>query len=449
VLAEIFIRVRCIVTAPARKGWCPGALRPMETGDGLLVRLRVTGGILSTRNAQAIAACAIRYGNGLIDLSSRANLQLRGITQQRLPDLTSQLWDLGILDATPEAEAVRNVVASPLAGIDPDAVLDIRPVVRALEARLTADSSLHRLPGKFGFLIDDGGHIALSQVGADVRFEAFVTSQGPRFSIRLGEGGTVCIGDCGPDQVSECAARIAGAFLQVRCGTDVPRRMGELVGSAAFASLAEAVGFQVDGRPRVPPRIFEMTRVVGHRHVGAMHYVGAAMPFGRLSGETFARLASSAAHRGATELRLTPWRAIIVAGISAGGAASLVTELEASRFIVDAHDPRLYVAACPGAPACHRATTSVQADAERLAGLLPQLGPKALMLHVSGCAKGCAHASSAPFTLVGNAGRYDLVENGTARDAAAATGLSDREIHAELAQRIKRHLEERTFAKLA
>jgi precorrin-3B synthase len=439
----------CIVTAPTRKGWCPGALRPLETGDGLLVRLRVTGGILSTRNAQAVAACAIRYGNGLIDLSSRANLQLRGITRQRLQDLTSELWDLGILDATPEAEAVRNVVASPLAGVDPDAVLDIRPVVRALEARLTADSSLHRLPGKFGFLIDDGSHIALSQVGADVRFEAFVTSLGPRFSIRLGEAGKVCIGDCGPDEVSDCAARIADAFLQVRCGTDVPRRMGELVGSAAFASLAEAAGFQVDGRPRVPPRHFEMTRVVGHGHVGAMHYVGAAMPFGRLSGEALARLASSAAHRGATELRLTPWRAIIVAGISAGGAASLVKELGASRFIVDAHDPRLYVAACPGAPACHRATTAVQADAERLAGLLPQHGPTALMLHVSGCGKGCAHASPAPFTLVGNAGRYDLVENGTARDAAAATGLSASEIQAELAQRIKRHVEERAFAKLA
>jgi precorrin-3B synthase len=421
----------------------------METGDGLLVRLRVTGGMLSIQNAQAIAACAIRYGNGLIDLSSRANLQLRGIAPQGLQDLTSELWDLGILDATPEAEAVRNVVASPLAGIDPDAVLDIRPVVRALEARLTADSSLHRLPGKFGFLIDDGGHIALSQVGADVRFEAFATSQGPRFRIWLGDAGQVCIGDCGPDQVSDRAARIAGAFLQIRCGTDVPRRMAELIGSAAVASLAEAAGFQIDGRPGVAPRRFEMARVVGHGHVGAMHYVGAAMPFGRLSGEVLARLASSAAHRGATELRLTPWRAIIVAGISATGAASLVKELRASRFIVDADDPRLYVAACPGTPACHRATTSVQADAERLAALLPRLGPRALLLHVSGCAKGCAHASPAPFTLVGNAGRYDLIENGTARDAAAATGLSESEIHAELAQRIERHVEERAFARFA
>jgi precorrin-3B synthase len=421
----------------------------METGDGLLVRLRLTGGILSTKNAHATAACAIRYGNGLIDLSSRANFQLRGVSSETLQDLTSELQDLGILDATPEAEAVRNVVASPLAGIDPAAALDIRPIVQALEAELTSNSSLHRLPGKFGFLIDDGGHITLSQVGADVRFEAFVTSQGPRFSVRLGGAGKVWIGDCAPDQVPECAARIAETFLRATCGPDAPRRMGDLVGSAAFESLAEAAGFQVDGRPLGPLRPFDMTRVVGHGHVGAMHYVGAAMPFGRLSGEALSNLASLAARHGATELRLTPWRTIIVADIPAGDAESIVTELGASRFIVDANDPRLYVAACPGAPACHRATTAVQADAERLAGLLSQLGLKALTLHVSGCTKGCAHSLPTLFTLVGNGGRYDLVENGNARDAPAVTGLSNIEIQIELAQRIKRHLEERAFAKLA
>src|ERR1700736_3433744 len=120
------------VNAPAREGWCPGALRPMETGDGLLVRLRLTGGILTTKNAHAIAACAIRHGNGLIDLSSRANLQLRGVSAETLPDLTSELADLNLLDPSADAEAVRNVVASPLAGLDPSAVLDVRPIVHAL-----------------------------------------------------------------------------------------------------------------------------------------------------------------------------------------------------------------------------------------------------------------------------------------------------------------------------
>ena len=130
-----------------RKGWCPGALRPMQTGDGFLVRLRLTGGIVSPARAQAIAGLALRFGNGLIDLTQRANLQLRGVREVDLPALTRALDGLRLTDANAEAEAVRNVIASPLAGLDPTAVLDIRPVVAALEARLSGDAALHALPG--------------------------------------------------------------------------------------------------------------------------------------------------------------------------------------------------------------------------------------------------------------------------------------------------------------
>jgi precorrin-3B synthase len=101
----------------ARVGWCPGALRPMESGDGWLVRLRLTAGVLSLDRARAIAALARRHGNGLIDLSSRANLQLRGVTEASLALLTAELDALGLLDADADAEAVRNVVVSPLAGL--------------------------------------------------------------------------------------------------------------------------------------------------------------------------------------------------------------------------------------------------------------------------------------------------------------------------------------------
>src|SRR3954451_25275575 len=141
---------------PLVKGWCPGALRPMATGDGLLVRLRITGGIVPAGLARSIAAAARDCGNGLVDLSARANLQLRGVREETLPELTRRLAALGVLDANPAAEAVRNVVASPLAGMAQDSQLDIRPLTAALERRLAGDEALHVLPGKFGFVIDDG-----------------------------------------------------------------------------------------------------------------------------------------------------------------------------------------------------------------------------------------------------------------------------------------------------
>jgi precorrin-3B synthase len=422
----------------------------MATGDGLLVRLRLTGGILSFKNAHAIAACADRYGNGLIDLSSRGNLQLRGVSNETLQDLISELENLKLLDSTAEAEAVRNVVASPLAGIDPDAALDIGPVVQALEATLTENPVLHRLPGKFGFLIDDGGHISLSRIDADIRFEAFKTAEGPRFTIRLGGANDQSIGESASDELANCAVRLAEAFLALRGDTaDAPRRMRDVVKRTGVAAVAKAAGFELRHFSARPASDFNITRVVGHHYVGAMHYVGVAMPFGRLSGADLADLASLAERHRAIGLRLTPWRAIIVADVSAQGAQSIITELAPSRFILDADDPRLSIAACPGAPACRSATTPVQQDAERLAGLLQQRGRREILLHVSGCAKGCAHSSQAPFTLVGNGGLYDLVENGTARDSPTLTGLPETEVRSELAQHLERYLKERVFAKLS
>jgi precorrin-3B synthase len=428
----------------------------MATGDGLLVRLRLTGGIVSFDRARAIAACADQYGNGLIDLSSRANLQLRGVTPETLAALTAELERLQLLDASAEAEAVRNIVASPLSGIDPDAVLDIGPVVAALEAALVNNSLLHQLPGKFGFLIDDGGAISLSQVAADVRFEAFAGPQGPRFAILLAAAGEAsCIGECTPDELTDCAARLAAAFLALRGDADdAPRRMRDVVARVGAAAVAEAAGFKQARLTIRPTHEFDIRRVVGQHRIGTVHSIGIAMPFGRLSGKALAELARLAEHHGARDLRLTPWRVIIVAGVPVDAAASLTVALRAARFILDADDPLLSVAACPGAPACHNATTPVQEDAARLALLLQRPFAKALstdsiVLHVSGCAKGCAHAAVSPFTLVGNAGRYDLVEQGTARDAPIVSGLGAPEIRSELLARIERSIKERSVAAIA
>ena len=105
-----------------RRGWCPGALRPMQTGDGLLVRVRVPESRLSSEVAEALAKAAETCGNGAIDLSARANLQIRGVSDATLTVLQRRLESLGLLDADgAEAEARRNVLGPPLAGEEPSA----------------------------------------------------------------------------------------------------------------------------------------------------------------------------------------------------------------------------------------------------------------------------------------------------------------------------------------
>jgi len=101
------------MTAPVIQGWCPGALRPMMSGDGLVVRVRPRGGRLTAEQAKGIAALAAAHGNGLLDLSNRANLQIRGVTEASHAALIDGLRALGCLDDSAEGEARRNIITSP------------------------------------------------------------------------------------------------------------------------------------------------------------------------------------------------------------------------------------------------------------------------------------------------------------------------------------------------
>ena len=112
------------VNTPRIKGWCPGALRPMESGDGWVVRLRAHGGRLTQHQAAGIAAAAQAHGNGLIDLTGRANLQLRGVTPDSHGPLIADLRALGLIDTDIAAETRRNIIVTPFARAKTDALAD-------------------------------------------------------------------------------------------------------------------------------------------------------------------------------------------------------------------------------------------------------------------------------------------------------------------------------------
>ena len=154
--------------------------------------------------------------------------------------------------------------------------------------------------------------------------------------------------------------------------------------------------------------------------------VGAAAAFGEIEAVRFEALIERARALGASGLRLTPWRAFLIAGLDRRGAESLVDSMAELGFIVDADDPRLRIAACPGAPACMHGHRSVRDDATRWAALLPK--GDGVILHVSGCAKGCARPAATAATLTATATGYDLILGGRAGDPPARRGLSGAEV---------------------
>lgn len=398
-----------------RVGWCPGALRPMRVGDGLLVRVKPRGQRLSFAQARVVADLAQRYGNGALTLTARGNLQLRGIDPDGLPAVTDGLAAAALLDATPEGEAVRNVVSNPLAGHDPDARHGLGLVVARLEERLSSDRDFHKLPGKFSWSVDEGGLLPLEASLSDIHFSATRTAASDG-RLLVGLNGAPTDAALVEGDPMAAAARLVAAFSTLCAAHSlVPHRMRDLVAAcgapAVFAAAGLAQGDPPPPRPRPNP-------IGVHRH-GALSFVGAAPAFGLLDAAAFLAFVQAAEQAGAADLRLTPWRSLLAPRLSERQAEHLAAAFRTSGLILNPADPRLTVAACIGEPGCHRATTPVPADALRVAAL--RLG---VAVHVSGCAKGCARREPAPVTLVGRDGRYDLVLGGTAADPAVRAGLT-------------------------
>ncbi|WP_188262543.1 precorrin-3B synthase [Azospirillum tabaci] len=428
---------------PRRRGMCPGVLAPMEVGDGLLVRVRVPAGVLPAASAKRIAELGRRYGNGLVDLSHRGNLQLRGVAASDMEALIAELRALGYVSDDAESEAVRNVLTSPTAGLDGTAVLDVRPYALALDARLAADRDLHRLPPKFGWLVDGGGQAPLFDSSTDVRFDAV---EGPLFRVGLGGTfeGAALLGHCRPDDLVELAAALARAFLELRQTlAEPPRRMAGLVKALRVEALRERVSGMLTGphpshaahgplpspagqgrelQSPPPPSGggsgWGQTSPTRHFLGPQPSWLGVAFPFGRLDVDRLEALAALT-----HEIRITPWRALLLAAPQEG-AAETATALGG---ILDHHDIRLKLTACSGITGCDVGTTDTHADglaiAERAAGLLEVVR----MVHVSGCAKGCAHPGAADVTLTARDGVYDVALNAAPGGAPWRAGLTPSE----------------------
>lgn len=397
------------------KGWCPTALRPMQSGDGLIVRVRPRCGMLLPHELLSLADAALRFGNGHIDVTRRANLQIRGVNEACLPELQDAIDALGLLDAAAEGEAVRNLMVNPLAGFDPAEALDIRGVASDLARLLVSEKAVWALPSKFGFIVDGGGSLTLADERADIRLVALQNSASPAIAIGLDTSfGVDWLGSVSPAAAAAVAVEAAQAFLgAVPNGTR--HRMRDVT-AAGLALVRSAVSSRLDPLPPHSPAASGSARGrVGLLDLGSGRFAaGIAAPFGRVETDQLRRLADVMVAFGVKEIRLSPWRALFV---EAPGAPTGNAILEAARsigFIVDPLDPLLRIEACPGAPACRSTELDTRGDARRLAELLPR--GFAGTIHLSGCAKGCAKSGAADLTLVGMEGVYGLVRNGAARD---------------------------------
>lgn len=371
------------MSEPIIQGWCPGALRPMVSGDGWVVRLRPIGGRLDQTQAEGLGALALMHGNGLMDVSARANIQVRGVTEQSYRPLIEGLTRLGLIDSSAEAEARRNIIVTPFWSTG-DGTQDL--VAELAEALNAAGAP--QLPSKFGFAVDCGSQPVLSGASADIRLE------------RAADGGLMCRADgantgapISPASAVDAAMTLAHWFLGSGGVRGERGRMRQhLFGGAAMPDGYKAVPAQPDTAFSPLPGAVSGGVLVGFE-------------FGQMRADTLMALAQHGA------LRATPWRMLLIeTSQPLPTIDGLITELS---------DPMLRVTACSGKPACLQAHQPTRDLARRLAAHVPERAS----LHISGCAKGCAHPGPAAITLTAQPNGFDVVYGGRAGGTPQRVGL--------------------------
>ncbi|MGX9964858.1 hypothetical protein ACVFYP_16125 [Roseomonas sp. F4] len=356
-----------------RRGACPSLAAPMQTGDGLLARLPPA--TMPPAAWVALAQAARRAGNGLLDITARGSVQIRGLRAETL-DLAESLvppdWPRGAL-----------VMTSPLAGDAVEEVADPRRLAEGIGAAAPAG-----LPPKATVLVDGGGALHLAGETADLRLVA--RPQG--WLLGCGEE-WLGLGDA----EAVLAATLLLLDAMARDGTRAPSAESR---AAAARMLA----------PAPAPPAAPAPEAIGVHRLRTGVALGVGLPFGRLEA---AALIAFAEASGARALRGAPGRVLLALGVP--DPAGLRRQADALGLITQPDDPRRRVAACTGAPGCASALLDTRAMAAALAPLVP---PGAL-LHVSGCAKGCAHPRPATRTLVGTPRGLGLIRHGRAGDTVA------------------------------
>lgn len=388
-----------------RRGWCPGTLRPMQTGDGWLVRLHPPRGVLSPAQLAFIGALATRHGNGQIEISGRGNLQLRGVRETAHPALVAELLDAGLVDEATGDGPHRLVLASPLAGREASELLNAAALTAAVERE---GRRVGGLPAKFSIVVDGGGTLALDGFPADLRLRAIAAG-----AVAFGLPGGLWFGPVVPTSAPAAAAMLlAGFAAEERVRRREVRRMRELEDKALNA-LAAVCGLAPMPSPTARPSPAPVGVAAERDNSFA---VLAGLPFGRSDAAGLARLAGLAERFAVEDIRLSPWRGLGFCGLSRMGAGELAAALAKEGLVLSPRDPRLPVSACAGAPACDRAVAATLSDAATLSEALAPMLADGLTLHVSGCAKSCARQGAADLTLLAGETGYAVILAGGTRD---------------------------------
>lgn len=393
--------------------------------ESMMCRLRIPGGVLRAYQAEAVAAASEAFGGGYVDITTRANLQIREIPGRHMSALLTELHEAGIVPRGSGADNIRNVTGNPTCGIDSNEIYDVLPLCRALHHLIMHDRSMYGLPRKFNVAFDGGNSISSLEDTNDIGLRAVKVEEGRGVDegvyFRLALGGITGHGDLAKDtglllKPEEClpviAAMIRVYVLNGDRGNRKRARLKYVLDTWGVPKFLEETGkllpFPLRRLPEAECVSAPMADKGAHLGVHAqrqqgLRYIGVDAPVGRLSAKQLRGLAALATRFGSGTLRLTVWQNLLISDIP---ESKLQEALHALTNLDLTHEPdaiQTGLVACTGAEGCKfgMAPTKSMALAisAHLRGRLALDRP--VNIHVTGCPNSCAQHFIGDIGLIG------------------------------------------------
>jgi ferredoxin-nitrite reductase len=402
---------------------CPSLFNATSAEDGILSRMRLPAGLITSVQCEVVANIANQFGNGEIQITNRANLQIR--TSQALSfETLLDLQDYRLASSEANTDGLRNIMASPTAGIDPHALINTIPFVKQWNFYLANHPELEILSNKFSVCFDGGETISISDRPNDICFVAVEFDHEIYFELRLGREHGDAPSAVGrlvyPQQTLEVLAALAEVYREYteqklnttnHCAR--PPRLRELIGAWGvdrYLQLVEAkLGYSLRRSSLELLSQKSRTRIAYH-HLGihsqrqlGLAYIGVVIPLGRLTVLQFQGLGDLARQYGGGALRLTPWQNVLITDIAEAQVEQVTREINDLGLNISANHPYAAIAACSGYHGCKSAHTDTQSDAKQVAAYLENCIKleQPINIHFSGCDKSCAQHHPSDIALVG------------------------------------------------
>ncbi|HEY1260018.1 MAG TPA: NirA family protein [Stellaceae bacterium] len=439
--------------------------------DSFMCRLRMPNGSLDAYQLHGIADIAERYGGGYADVTTRANLQIREIAAGNAVAVLMALQDLGLTSRGSGADNIRNITGSPTAGIDPQELIDTRPLARLLHHHVLNHRELYGLPRKFNIAFDGGGRVGVLEDTNDIGFAAVAAVDGagipPGVYFRMQLGGVTGHGDfaadagvmLAPEQCVPMAAAVLRVFIAHGDRTDRKRaRLKYLLADWGLERFMAAVAEEIPFRPLVAPLSACKPRrpVAKHGHIGVhpqqqpgFFYIGIVLPVGRLTAPQLRGLADAARELGSGEIRLTVWQNLVLCDIPDDRLAEAEARIAALGLATTASGIRGGLVACTGNTGCKFAATDTKGQALAIARYLESRVPldQPINIHLTGCPNSCAQHYVGDIGLLGIRVGDDMVEGyticvggGAGSERSLAREIRPNVPMAEIPQRLERML---------